>query len=155
MKPLRLTFAVIASALLLASAHAQSCPDVPSEHTAVTQTMREFYAAASKDDFAAFGRVLAPGFYAFDGGERYAGTSLLKAVKTSYQDKGYIFHWSVTDPKVHVACNMAWITYTNVGSITTPAGKTAPARWLESAVLRKRHGRWLIEFFQSTMVPQS
>ncbi len=145
---------VLGFSLMAGSATAQSCPDVPAEHDAVVETLRAFYAGASKDDYPAFRKVLAPDFYAFDGGRRFDGVALLDFVKTAYQDKGYVFVWKVTNPDVHMACNTAWITYTNVGSITDPSGKIMPMQWLESAVLQKQDGHWLIRFFESARVPQ-
>jgi hypothetical protein len=143
---------LIASLLFVASASARSCPDVPARHAAVVETLRAMYAAAATDKFSGLGKVIAPGFYAFDQARRYDGIALFNFVK-AYQDKGYVFAWNVTDPAVHTACNMAWIAYTNVGSVTDPSGKVTPMKWLESAVLRKYSGRWLIRFFQSTRVP--
>jgi hypothetical protein len=146
---------LLAFILFLGSASAQSCSDVPSEHEAVAETVRTMYAGAAKDDYSTFRKVLAPGFYAFDGGKRFDGVALLDYVKTEYQDKGYVFVWKVTDPAVHTACDTAWITYTNVGSVTDPSGKVMPMQWLESAFLQKEGERWLIRFFQSTRVPPS
>ena len=133
-------------------ASAQSCPDLPSEHEAVAQAVRTMYAAASKDDDTLMRKVLAPDFYAFDGGIAYPGTGIFDYVKI-LQNKGYLFVWTVPNPTVHTACNMAWITYTNVGSITDPSGKVTPRQWLESAVLQREGGQWLMRFFHSTTVP--
>lgn len=152
-RPIRSLPIVLIFVLFAAFVSAQSCPDVSAEHEAVVNTMRTFYAGASKDDFAVFRKVLAPDFYAFDGGKRFDGVGVLEFVKAEFQDKGYVFVWTVTDPTVHTACNMAWISYTNVGSITDPSGKTMPMQWLESAVLQRAEGGWRIRFFQSTRVP--
>jgi len=133
-------------------AFGQSCPDVPSEHEAVAQTLRTMYAGVAKDDFEATRKVLAPDFYAFDGGKSFPGTSLVDYVKTLHHS-GYSFVWTVPNPTVRTACNTAWITYTNVGSVTDPSGTTTPMQWLESAVLQKENGQWQIHFFHSTRVP--
>ncbi|HTU32572.1 MAG TPA: nuclear transport factor 2 family protein [Candidatus Acidoferrum sp.] len=131
---------------------AQSCPDVPAEHQAVVQAIRTMYAGAAKEDDAIVRKVIAPDFYAFDDGMKFTGMDLFHSVRTMYQDKGYVFVWTVRDPTVHTACDMAWITYTNIGSMTYPHGRKAAAQWLESAVLEKEHGRWLVRFFHSTLV---
>lgn len=133
-------------------ARAQSCRDVPAEHQAIVDVMRAMFAGAASKDAAAVEKVLAPEFYAFDNGRAFHGMELFRVLKTNYLDHGYVFVWTVTDPEVHTACNTAWITYTNVGSITAPHGKAAPAQWLESAVLEKQHGHWLIRFFHSTLM---
>lgn len=81
---------------------------------------------------------------------------MLDSIKTKYQDKGYVFTWTVpTDAIVHTACNMAWITYKNVGSVKEPSGKVIPLQWLESAVLQKAGYQWQIQFFHSTLVPSA
>ncbi len=154
-RTLAATAAVILGWILFAGAGstlAQSCPDVPAEHHAVVQTIRAMYVGATKESDSIIRKVIAPDFYAFDDGMEFTGMDLFHSVRTAYQDKGYVFVWTVTNPTVHTACNMAWITYTNVGSMTFPHGKTVPAKWLESAVLEKEHGRWLVRFFHSTLV---
>ncbi|HTV82411.1 MAG TPA: nuclear transport factor 2 family protein [Acidobacteriaceae bacterium] len=121
----------------------------------MVQTLRALYTGASKDDYRMFRSVLAPDFHAFDGGVDYPGVAVLDYVKKNFQDKGYVFVWTVVNPTVHTVCNMAWITYTNIGSLADPAGKHVPLKWLESAVLQKEHGRWLIRFFDSALTPGS
>jgi ketosteroid isomerase-like protein len=139
-------------------AHAkdQPCANAPSENAAVVKTMRTMYAVASKDDYDLFNKVIASDFYAFDGGHQYPGDTILDYVK-QLQQQGYVFVWTVNDPQVHIACHskpeVAWITYTNRGSIKDPSGVTTPMQWLESAVLEKQDNRWRIRFFHSTRVP--
>jgi hypothetical protein len=120
------------------------------------------YAAAAVDDLARFHTVVAPDFYAFDGGTRYEGDALINMVK-SYHEKGVVFVWTVADPHVEATCELAWITYTNRGSIATPGTTLGSAQnkpstqqvtWLESAVLQKQAGAWRIRFFHSTRAPQ-
>jgi ketosteroid isomerase-like protein len=131
---------------------AQSCPDIPAQYAAVVQALRTMYLGATKEDDSIIRKVIAPDFYAFDNGSEFHGMELFHSVRTTYQDKGYTFVWTVTDPTVHTACNMAWISYTNLGSMTFPDGKKVPAKWVESAVIEKEHGRWLVRFFHSTLV---
>ncbi len=141
-------------ALLLPDhARAQSCPATNADKTAVIDTLRTFYAAASVDDIPRMHTVTAPDFYAFDGGQSFASLdSLMKNIQT-YRDKGFKFVWSVTDPHVTVHCGDAWIRYVNIGSVQMPNQAPEPYKWLESAVLEKQSGRWKIVFFQSTPVP--
>jgi len=94
--------------------------------------------------------LLAPGFYMYDNGLRYEGDEIMTKVMPSYTQRGFKFVWSVQEPVVEVDCNTAWITYVNRGSITQPDGMKADQSWLESAVLEKRDGRWLLRFFHST-----
>jgi hypothetical protein len=134
-------------------ASAQNCKTNPKDKAAVVQTMRTMYEAATVDDFAKLHTVVAPGFYAFDGGVRYKSMdSLMDAVK-AFQDKGAKFVWNVTKPEVTVECDRAWITYLNDGSIQMPgASAPAPQQWLESAILKKQDGAWKLVFFHSTRV---
>jgi hypothetical protein len=75
----------------------------------------------------------------------------MKMVK-SFHESGKVVVWTVTDPHVEATCNLAWITYTNRGSMKDGSGKKDLA-WLESAVLEKQAGTWRIRFFNSTRVP--
>jgi hypothetical protein len=111
------------------------------------------YAAATARSLAGFDAVIAPGFYAYDGGVRYDGDALMKDVM-QYQAKGVTFVWTVTQPDVHIDCNVAWISYVNSGSIQmSPTSPALPTTWLESANLRRINGTWKLVFFQSTRVP--
>jgi hypothetical protein len=134
-----------------------ACTATPEDQTQIVETMRTMYAAATTDDLDKFHTIAAPDFYAFDGGKRYDGDALIKMVK-SFHDQGYIFEWTVLDPHVEATCDLAWITYTNRGSMTTPgSAQPKPAAqqvtWLESAVLQKQAATWRIRFFHSTRMP--
>ena len=139
-------------------ADAGACTATPADQSQIVEAMRTMYAAASTDDLDKFHTVAAPDFYAFDGGKRYDGDALIQMVK-SFHDQGYAFQWTVPDPHVQATCDLAWITYSNRGSITSPgsAAQSKPATqqitWLESAVLQKQSGSWRIRFFHSTRVP--
>ena len=143
---------ILTLASFAAAASTHSCVSSPADQTQVTETMRTMYAAATADDLAKFHSVAAPDFYAFDNGKRYDGDALMNAVK-EFHDKGVVFVWTVTDPHVETTCNLAWITYTNRGSMRGASG-TQDVSWLESAVLQKQAGTWRIRFFQSTRVSQ-
>jgi hypothetical protein len=112
------------------------CVSTPADRDQVIQALRTMYAAATADDLARFHTVAAPDFYAFDGGKRYDGDALMNMVK-SFHDQGYLFVWTVSDPQVEADCRLAWITYTNRGSIQDKTG-THPTIWLESAALRQK-----------------
>jgi hypothetical protein len=127
------------------------CVSTPADRDQVVEAMRTMYAAATVDDLARFHTVAASDFYAFDGGKRYDGDALMNMVK-SFHDQGYVFVWTVSDPQVEADCHLAWITYTNRGSIQDKSG-THPTSWFESAALEKQAGVWRIRFFHSTRVP--
>ena len=110
------------------------------------------HVAATNDDLDLFHSVAAPNFYAFDNGKLFEGDALMNFVKQLHA-KGMVYVWTVDDTSVNTACDTAWITYTNRGSIKDPAGSIIAMEWLESAVLQKENGRWLVRFFHSTRVP--
>jgi hypothetical protein len=148
------SLAVILSAAALpafSSPASSGCVSIPADRDQVVEAMRTMYAAATTDDLARFHTVAASDFYAFDGGKRYEGDALMNMVK-SFHDQGYVFVWTVSDPQVEADCHLAWITYTNRGSIQDTSG-THPTTWLESAALEKKAGAWRIRFFHSTRVP--
>lgn len=154
LKKLVLALPLLAFTLLNQAALAKDhpCTDNPADHETVVKTLRAMYTAATNDDMNLFHVIAAPDFYAFDNGKRYDGDALMN-LGQEYHAKGYVFVWSITDPTVHTACDTAWITYTNVGSIKDSSGNVTPMQWLESAVLQKENGHWLIRFFHSTRVP--
>src|SRR3954470_2535048 len=90
--------------------------EAKADETAVTEAVRAMFAAFAADDFAKFHEVTAADFYAFDGGERYKGDELIELLKKLHAD-GKVFVWTITEPNVHVAADVAWITYVNDGSI--------------------------------------
>lgn len=145
---------VIAVTMFVTGSNAQSCKATEADKTAVADTLRTLYAAATVDDLTKLHAVVAPTFYAFDGGARYSSIDDLMKVVKSFQDRGVKFVWNVTEPDVTVDCNEAWITYVNDGSIQMPDSATpVPTKWLESAVLEKQNGLWKLLFFHSTRVP--
>lgn len=155
MQRITTAFAALALTTLSACAHAQptpsACPAPEKAIAEVGQAMRDMYAAFQADDLAAFHTVTTNDFFAYDVGERFDGDALLNLIKDLHA-KGTVFEWTVNDPKVEVACNMALVTYVNTGSATT-AGVRRDLSWLESATLVHDGQRWRIRFFHSTRVP--
>ena len=88
-----------------------------------------------------------PRFYAFDGGDRYDGTALVDFVRTAHA-KGVTLNWSIGRLDTQRRCDIAWSAWVNSGSVGT-LPELKPVRWLESAVLVHRDGRWKIDFFHS------
>ena len=136
----------------VAAQQAKVCSATDADKPVVAETLRAMYAVAMKNDVAGFDALIAPGFYMYDNGHRYEGDEIMTKVMPGYTQKGFKFVWSVQEPVVEVDCNTAWITYVNKGSITQPDGTKADTSWLESAVLEKLNGRWLLRFFHSTRV---
>jgi hypothetical protein len=143
---------LFSAALLIASAATPSFAGGPSaDEGKVVDAMRTMYVAATNDDLARFHSVAAPDFYSYDNGKLFVGDALMGLIKTLHA-AGKVYVWQVTEPKVHIDGNTAWITYINRGSMKDATG-TKDMSWLESAVLHKDKGNWQIHFFHSTRVP--
>jgi hypothetical protein len=127
------------------------CNVEPQDVGRVTETLKLMYVAASNDDLALFHRVAAADYLAFDGGQRFSGDELMALIQAEHK-KGRRYVWTVMEPNVHLACNDAWIAFTNRGSVEDESGKKDRI-WLESAFLHKEAGVWKIQFFHSTRVP--
>jgi hypothetical protein len=127
------------------------CSVEPQDVGRVTETLKQMYVAASNNDLALFHRVAAGDYLAFDGGQRFSGDELMALIQAEHK-KGRRYVWTVMEPNVHLACNDAWIAFTNRGSVEDESGKKDRI-WLESAFLHKEAGVWKIQFFHSTRVP--
>ena len=145
----------IATASLLSSTIAAAAADQSGPPTAdqvqVTEAIRSFFAAATADDLDKLHAVITPDFYAFEAGGRISGGALMEMLKAAHA-AGKVYVWTVNEPEVHIAADIAWITYVNHGSIKDASG-TKDVTWLESAVLQKEKGTWRIHFFHSTRAP--
>ena len=138
----------VCTIFLALSSSAQQKPLSPDQQS-VVNTVKSIFAAATADDVAKFNSIVLPGYYMFDGGERFDGDAIMKLIRDDHA-KGIQIDWNVTDPDVHIEGNTAWIAYVNRGSFTDSEGKKTPVSWLESAILERRQGVWKIAFFHST-----
>jgi hypothetical protein len=144
-----LAFAQVTTA---AGRDAACAPDGTAERDVVL-AVEQMFAAFRKDDSSGFQQIATADFQAYDNGMRFTGPSLLDLLKKAHAS-GTRFEWSVTEPEVHVACNLAWMAYVNRGSIENAAGRQE-MRWLESAVLEYGERQWRIRFFHSTRAAAS
>ena len=122
----------------------------PEEAKAIA-AVESMYVAATNDDLALFSRVVTPDFFTFDGGTQFSAATLMQFVKNAHA-AGKHYVWRVTDPKVEIHGAVAFMTYTNQGSVQDASG-TKQVTWLESAFLRKEQGVWRIRFFHATRAP--
>jgi ketosteroid isomerase-like protein len=122
------------------------------DEAAIVKTLEQMFSAAQRDDLDRFHAVTTKDFYAYDNGKRFEGDALMDLIK-QYHAKGYQYIWSVTEPQVHVNCDIAWVTYVNKGSIRQPDGSMTNMTWLESAVMRWDGNAWKVRFLHSTRVP--
>ena len=127
-------------------------PDMTAERD-VVQAVEQMFTAFRTDDSSGFQQIATADFHAYDNGVRFTGPSLLELLRKAHAS-GTRFEWSVTEPEVHIVCNLAWVTYVNRGSIENAAGQQTMS-WLESAVLEYGEQQWRIRFFHSTRAATS
>jgi hypothetical protein len=130
-----------------------ACAPAGKAQDQVVSAIRSMFAAARTDDLAGFKAVAGPTFYAFDGGRLFPGTALMNFIQQAHA-AGKVFEWNVTEPQVHVSCNLAWITYVNKGAVQDSSGRQE-VTWLESAILDYANGDWRIRFLHSTRAPMA
>lgn len=147
------------SVLLLATlgAHAAapkaSCAPSASAQEDITAVARNLFAAARVDDLDAFHALSTPDFYAYDNGLQFSGDEFITFLKKLHA-AGKKMDWSLTEPKVHISCNVGWITYVNKGSVEDESGHHDMS-WLESEIMEYSDGHWRIHFLHSTRVAPS
>ena len=150
---LGLLMAGIASVPCTVSAASPCAAASSSEDSKVVGAVQELFDAMRTDNLERFRKITTPNFYAYDAGKRFDGTELQDFVKSAHAS-GKKFDWSITEPQVHVACNLAWITYVNIGAVEDASGRQ-PISWLESAILEYTNARWHIRFLHSSRIPKS
>jgi hypothetical protein len=133
MRPL--SVATVATVLSLAAN-----PIAGAQDAAVTAQMNAFFHALGTGDTAALESIVTPDFYMFEHA-RWTADTLLRLMPRMHGQQ-----WSLEDVHVTTTKSFAYITYEN-------HGVTTPGLWLESAVLRRRHGTWRIAFMHSTRMP--
>jgi hypothetical protein len=135
-----------------AAAAASACAPAATAQTDIVAVMDGMFAALRSDNQERLQQLTTPDFYAYDGGMRFTGPAMMDFIKQGHAS-GKRWVWSITEPEIHVACNLAWITYVNQGSVEDASGRQ-PLTWLESAVLEYSNARWHIQFVHSTRAPK-
>jgi hypothetical protein len=152
--PINLACALVTSALLVQQAIAKpACAPAGTAEDQVVRAIRTMFEAARTDDMTKFNSVAEPEFYAYDGGKLFQGSALMDYIQQAHA-AGKVFEWNLTEAKVHVSCDVAWVTYINKGAVQDSSGRQ-DLTWLESAILDYRGGHWLIHFLHSTRAPAS
>jgi len=141
----------LACAALAATASHVSAACPAADPAAVSGAVQGMFSAMAVRDLKAARGYLAPDFYIYDGGMRFDADGIFGLIGAQ-QQAGAVYTWKVTEPKVHFACDTAWITYVNTGGVAK-AGQDTPLTWLESGVLKYEAGHWAIVFMHSTRVP--
>jgi hypothetical protein len=120
------------------------------EQQSVVASVEIMFKSIGADDVKCFKSVTTSGFYLFDAGSRFDGTSILGMVQ-QLKAAGTTFDWNVTEPDVHIDGNSAWIAYVDRGSMIEPSCSRS-MEWLESVFLIKDASTWKLAFMQSTPV---
>jgi hypothetical protein len=147
----------LALAAVLAAGAAQAAPQAApicapaSAAKDVEAVVRGWFGAFGRNDYQAGYALQAPGFYAYDNGQRYDGTTLGELLRTA-KASGLKVEWNIGAVDVHAGCDEAWAAWVNKGSAGAP-GAVEPVTWLESAGLRYQDGHWRMEFLNSSRVP--
>jgi hypothetical protein len=143
---------VFAAALVMLAGATSAQAACPRQNPAdVADAVRAMYAGFKSSDAAALRTRLTPEFYAFETGVRMDGAALPDLLARNMQ-AGRRYEWSVTEPVVHMRCDLATIAYRNVGAVGDASGMR-PQTWLESATLRYEKGVWRVMFLNSGRVP--
>jgi ketosteroid isomerase-like protein len=124
----------------------------PTPEARVLEAVETMYRALERDDAELFGRATTPDFYAFDVGARYTGGELFEVIRKAHA-AGRTYSWRVTEPRIGIDGDTAWITYVNRGWIEDAKGRRDVA-WLESAVLRREAESWRVGFLHSTRMAE-
>jgi hypothetical protein len=101
-----------------ASPASSTYASTPADQARVVEAMRTMYAAAAADDVDKFHTIAAR--TSVPSTAASAMTATLMKIAKSFHDSGKVFVSTVTDPHVEANCDLAWLTYTNRGSMATP-----------------------------------
>ena len=127
---------------------AQSGCASPAAARDIERVVKAFFAALAKDDDAELRRITTLDFYAYDIGKRFTGPELSKAIADLHR-AGRTIEWNIGPVDTRIDCNLAFAAWENTGASGTRPN-LQPRSWLESALLVRRNGRWLIHFLHST-----
>ncbi len=127
------------------------CAPVTKSQGEVLAVLKQILVAARADDLSGLRVVTTPDFYAYDGGKRLTAAALMELIKSAHM-AGTRYEWNVTEPEIHVDCNLAWVTYVNQGFIEDSSGRHE-STWLESVVLEYSRRAWRARFLHSTRAP--
>ena len=149
---LRRGFSILTFALAVQAAPALAQPGcVTAPSPEIATAVRAYFAALARDDAVGARRLTADGFYAYDVGKRFTAPELSEAIFSAHRS-GVKLEWNLGEIDTHAACGQGWAAWVNTGAVGDAAGMR-PMTWLESAVLRRERGRWVLVFLHSTRVP--
>lgn len=144
-------FAVLAMVCLCDSAHAQQdaleCADSQLQSAEVAATVRSLFEGFEANDAQRLRALLAPSFQLYEV-NLYDTAGLIELISGSHA-KGVKPRWSLSELRAHAGCGRGWAKWQDQATFTE-SGMAKTKLFLESAVLHRENGRWLIDFMHST-----
>ncbi len=125
----------------------QAQAQAANEEEKAANAVRTLYASLAQSDFDLFRTVTTADMEAFDQGLHLTREQVVALIQGAYAS-GVKFEWNVTDTRVHITEDDAWMTFVNRGSQQDAHGKQAKT-WLETVVRRREAAHWKVRFLHS------
>jgi ketosteroid isomerase-like protein len=122
--------------------------DVEADMQNVEKVIRDFYDAASTQNFQGIRDLCTDDFVLFESGQVMNVEDFINFI-TPF--KGATFTYNFEDVKIDVEGSVAWMRMRCKAKMTMGEQETN-FEWLESGVLKKQEGIWKIAFYHSTTV---
>jgi ketosteroid isomerase-like protein len=113
----------------------------------VRAALTDWYAAMTAHDIPAVGEALTESFLLIEHDELLDRSQLLEILSSESDDD---FIAELTDFRVTVHGDVAWSTHRNHEVYTPALGEQLQLEFLETVVLVRRDGRWLIDRYHAT-----
>ena len=122
--------------------------DVEAEKQDVEKVIRDFYDAASTQNFQGIRDLCTDDYILFESGQVMNVEDFINFI-TPF--KGATMTYNLEDVKINVEGSVAWMRMRSKAEMTM-GEQVMNHEWLESAVLKKQEGIWKITFYHSTTV---
>jgi hypothetical protein len=142
--------------LLVIITYASNAQSVAKDSSAIKAVLTDFFEVFTNPDMKYFDNNCDPAFELLEHGEVWRSPEIKKYVDGELsQPKSYIRTNQFDFIKVNVHKKFAWVDYWNTATITLLKDNSRQQlKWLESIILEKRKGRWVLLQMHSTRVPQ-
>jgi hypothetical protein len=144
----------ILSFILFLSLNCAFSQNLAKDTVEIRRVLTDFFEVFSNPDMKYFDNNCVPGFELYDMGEIWNRDSVALYVK-NIQSKPK--DWTRTNRfefiKFNFRKNIAWVSYHNYATIVnSKKNTTRQIHWLESMILEKIKGRWVLVQMHSTLV---
>jgi ketosteroid isomerase-like protein len=120
---------------------------VTDDESDIRATLDGWYSALARHDITAVGAALTDTFLLVEHDELVNRTALLEMLSSA---EDYSFNASLNDFHVSVDGDIAWSTHRNHERYQPADGDPQEIDFLETVVLVRRGGRWLIDRYHAT-----